>query len=337
MKNLNHFSIFLPVRNGGQCIYQCVQSIFEQTYQDFNLVVLDNSSTDGSLEVIRAIEDSRLTVYESQGPLSIEESWGRIVDVPKNEFMTIIGHDDLLDPNYLATMQRLIEKNPNAGLYQAHFRLIDSNGKKIRSCEPMPEIEKVDGFLAARLSFQRDSFGTGYMFRSADYERAGGIPHFKNLMFADDALWIELMKDSYKVTTDEECFSYRVHAKSTSYAPNWRSTYEALASYLSFLRSCSESNNAIAKVLCDMLYEYMIFWFRWAYFSVEKNCDERKAVENEIYRLCQFVESMLSADQKIVFINDVEKRVFSSLSYYRWLGWRGRKRIERRLSSVFAR
>jgi len=337
MKTLNNFSIFLPVRNGGQCFYQCVQSILEQTCEDFNLVVLDNSSTDGSLEVIHAIEDSRLTVYESQEPLSIEKSWGRIVDMPKNEFMTIIGHDDLLDPNYLATMQRLIEKNPNAGLYQAHFRLIDSNGKKIRSCEPMLEIEKVDGFLAARLSFQRDSFGTGYMFRSADYERVGGIPHFKNLMFADDALWIELMKDSYKVTTDEECFSYRVHAKSTSYAPNWHSTYEALASYLSFLRSCSESNNAIATALCDKLYEYMIFWFRWAYFSVEKNYGERKAVENEIYRLCQFVESMLSADQKVVFIADVEKRVFSSLAYYRWLGWRGRKQIERRLSSVFAR
>jgi len=290
-------------------------------------MVLDNSSTDGSLEWICAIDDSRITVYQTEDFLSIEDNWARIISISKNEFMTIIGHDDLLDPDYLECMCELIDRNPDAGLYQAHFRLINSVGDTIRSCIPMPKIEKVDAFLASRLSFQRDSFGTGYIYRSSDYEKVGGIPCFKKLMFADDALWVQLMMNSYAVIAEEESFSYRVHANSTSYGPDWRVTYEALESYLSFLRSCSVTNPALANVLSDKLYEYMIFWFRWAYFSVENNRDARMSVAYEISRLCQLVEGMLSVDQKKVFTADVEKRVFGRLAYYRWLVWRVRKKL----------
>src|SRR5688500_2103522 len=101
---MKKYSIILPVRNGGNYFKECVRSILEQTNQDFNLVVLDNSSTDQTLEWIESPEDSRIIIHRSESSLTIVESWARIRKIEKGEFMTMIGHDDLLHSNYLDEM-----------------------------------------------------------------------------------------------------------------------------------------------------------------------------------------------------------------------------------------
>lgn len=119
------FSIILPVYNGGGYVKECVKSILSQSVTDFNLHVLDSSSTDGSLEWIRSLNDPRIVFYPAEKKLTIEENWNRITGIPKNEFMTVIGHDDLFHPDYLQKMDELIGKHPKATLYQAHYNYIN--------------------------------------------------------------------------------------------------------------------------------------------------------------------------------------------------------------------
>jgi len=329
-------SIFLPVHNGGEHFRQCVKSILAQTYPDFSLVILENASSDTNIEWIATLEDPRITVLESNAFLSIEDNWARILQVPKKQYMTIIGHDDLLDPNYLMVMHSLIKEHPDAGLYQAHFRLIDKNGKKIRSCVPMNSIEKADAFLKSRLMFQRDSYGAGYMFLSSSYEKVGGIPLYDKLMFADDALWILLIGDSYKVTAIEECFSCRIHTKSTANLSGWQLTYKALHSYLDFLDECSNSNQLIAEKLVNQLRDYTLAFIQWGYFSTQKGSNNSKVVEHEIKKLIAHVEYILSklGDQKLLLEGEVKKKVFSRFAYYRWSFWRYRRWFKRRFPHI---
>src|SRR5204862_7663308 len=122
------FSIILPVKNGGAYVKECVSSILAQTYPAFNLHILENCSTDGTAEWLNTLKDERIIIYPAEKPLTIEENWGRIISIPRNEYMTMIGHDDVLDPNYLEVMNGLIEKYPDASLYQTHFRYIDGKG-----------------------------------------------------------------------------------------------------------------------------------------------------------------------------------------------------------------
>ena len=150
---MSTFSIILPVRNGGEYVKYCVNSILVQSICDFNLHILDNCSEDGTLEWITALKDPRIIVYASQKPLTIEENWGRIVAIPKNQFMTLIGHDDLLEPDYLQIITELIKKFPDASLYQTHFRYIDNKGKIIRNCKPMNEVQTASEFLNSFLIF----------------------------------------------------------------------------------------------------------------------------------------------------------------------------------------
>ncbi len=209
---MNKFSIILPVRNGGEYVKACVNSIFNQTLQNFNLIVLDNCSADGTLQWVKSLNDIRIIIHPSKEPLSIEDNWDRIVMAEKNEYITLIGHDDILKPDYLKTMSELINKFPDASLYQTHFSFIDSEEKKIRTCKPMKEKEDGPEFLQSILQNKIDIVGTGFMMRSKDYNAAGGIPaYYPNLLFADFELWLKLTDKNYKATSEKECFYFRLH------------------------------------------------------------------------------------------------------------------------------
>ena len=163
--------------------------------------------------------------------------------------MTTIGHDDLLDADYLEIMRALVGAHPDAALYQAHFRLIDAAGRFVRRCQPMPERETAPEFLAARLGSPRDSFGTGYLMRSRDYDRVGGIPAaFQKLIHADDALWMRLMAGSWKATSPRELFSYRAH-ESASVAIDPAILLQTLEQYVEFLRGLGPEIPGVADAL----------------------------------------------------------------------------------------
>ncbi|HLX93590.1 MAG TPA: glycosyltransferase family 2 protein [Puia sp.] len=234
------YSIILPVRNGGDYLKLAVQSILDQTFPHFELLVLDNCSNDGTAEwlKVKSGQDERLRIFPSDLPLSIEENWGRIAKIPKQEFVTLIGHDDLLFPEYLATMDALVRHHPGASLYQTHFRYIDGKGREIRKCLPMAEKQDAPQFLGDILSASIDIMGTGFMMRSTDYDRLGGIPPYPNLLFADFALWLELTRIAYKATSRKEEFAFRKHLSTTSVSPDikMQQAFAMLVDYLGNLR-----------------------------------------------------------------------------------------------------
>lgn len=233
------YSIVLPVRNGGEYVKECVHSILSQSLDDFELHVLDNLSSDGTLEWVRSIGDRRIRVYPTDRSLTIEENWARIITIEKNEFVTLIGHDDLLNRDYLEQMDKLISKYPDASLYQSHFQYIDAKGKTIRKCKPMAERQSVSEFLAFFLCNMMDSMGTGFMMRSVDYDALGGIPLYPNLLFADFELWIKLAQKSYMATTFDECFSFRIHQSTTATSSDLK-FHHAFRRFVEFLKSQKE-------------------------------------------------------------------------------------------------
>ena len=246
---MSRFSIILPVRNGGSYVHECVRSILAQSYSEFQLVVLDNCSADGTREWLESLHDQRIVIYPAERPLTIEENWHRVVTIPKNEFITLIGHDDILDPHYLSVMDRLIARHPKASLYQTHFRYIDSSGRTIRLSKPMDEVQNTAEFLAFFLSNSIDTMGTGFMMRSVDYDAIGGIPpSYPNLLFADFELWINLTRISYKVTAFEECFAFRLHQSATTTSSTIK-FHQAFVQFVQYLSSLKRENAEMAEVI----------------------------------------------------------------------------------------
>ena len=273
------YAIFLPVRNGADYLRQAIDSVLNQSINDWLLIVLDNASSDGSAEIASSYDEPRIQVYKSERALTIFESWHRIWSLLDErliqaEFMTIIGHDDVYKTNFLSDMDALQKSNPSAGLYQSAFNLIDKEGRLIRPCKPIPSHETSADFLSSRAWGLRDSFGTGYVFRVADYLRMGGMPDLPNLIFSDDLLFARLAKHGGKVSSEEVACEYRLHRGSTSgalSATSMRAVIAGLFAYLQYLKlefpAYWDSSRGRTATACLIAREALIFrspCLRWA-------------------------------------------------------------------------
>jgi len=335
------FTIIVPSYNGGDYLKACVGAILAQNYAGFELAVLEDGSTDGSLEWLQEIDDPRLKLYPA-GHLGIVENWARAVSIPKLEYITIVGQDDLLDQDYLKVMSALIRRFPDACLYHAHFRYIDEGTHLIRACGLLPERETAAEYIAALFSRSRDTYGTGYLMRSGDYDALGGIPHFEKLLFADDALWIAMMQLSYKATASEECFSCRLHTVSTGASAPWESWLNGMSAYISYLQNMAADDTAIATALARYAPAYFLQNAREIYMRaivqatkankhIAQDVTERIAkilaiiACEEVPKLYAFKESKPCRLRQFINATAITRFLYNSYIWARHGEWKGKR------------
>jgi glycosyltransferase involved in cell wall biosynthesis len=235
------YSFIVTTYNSEGWIQQCISSVLAQSFTGFDILVLDSGSSDGTLAYLKSIKDSRIKIYTTPNRLGIVENWQRITGIPRNEFMTILGHDDILYPDYLASIDQLIQQFPDAGLYQTHFNFIDGNGQLIRACHPMNPVILPGELLEAVLQNTIEITATGFMVRSKDYDAVGGIAVYPNLLYADIELWLKLILDNYLAISRANCFEFRLHINNTSKSTGtFRFTaFEMLIDFLDSLKKTS--------------------------------------------------------------------------------------------------
>jgi hypothetical protein len=103
--------------------------------------------------------------------------------------------------------------------------------------------------------------------RSADYDRVGGIPAFEKLFFADDALWLSLLRGSYKASDPAEHFAVRIHPKSESASlPSaWAPILRGLNQFKEFLDRYIEIDEASRAVTAVLAPPFLLAYHRNAY------------------------------------------------------------------------
>ncbi len=285
---MRRFNIFLPVRNGENFISECIESILGQSHSFFHLYILDNNSTDNTITIAESFNDNRVTIIKSQTDLSIEENWFRILQYVTDDFMTIIGHDDILLPNFLDLINQLIELHPSASLYITKFSLIDSSGNVRRQGVQKVGLNNLDQFLQQILELRLDSFGTGYVFRGSDYRRCSGIPLFNKLIFADDALFLSLTKLGSLIVSNDFGFSYRQHNCSTSGSASLSVVSEALVSFINYLKNHLSSDLTSTTSVKNKFRRYILYWCTWLslkdLFKTKSLCNSNNAAN--VYTAC---------------------------------------------------
>ena len=210
------YSILIPTFNSRRWIETVLNSVLNQTYKDFDILIVDGGSTDGTVELVLSYQNKKIKVYPSSKTLDIVQNWQRFITIPRHEFMTILGHDDILYPEYLEVIDKLIESHPKASLYQTHFNFIDGKGGLIRRCAPMKNVYSPGELLESVLKYKIEIVATGFVMRSDRYDATGGIPPYPKLLYADTELWIKLILNSYLVVAPETCFEFRFHIDNTS-------------------------------------------------------------------------------------------------------------------------
>jgi glycosyltransferase involved in cell wall biosynthesis len=132
-------SVTLPVFNGERYLAQAIRSILDQSYRDFELIISDNASTDGTEEICRsfATQDRRIRYVRQPRNIGASPNFNVCYALASGEFFKWAAHDDYLEPEYLAECVRALDADPEAVLCQSLVRLIDDRDRLIEVFRPI--------------------------------------------------------------------------------------------------------------------------------------------------------------------------------------------------------
>ena len=139
-------SLSLPVYNGEPFLEMAVRSILAQDFTDFELVITDNASTDGTEEICRrlASEDERISYFRNSRNLGAAGNFNLGFSLTTGEYFKWCAADDLLTPNYLSECVRALDQNPGAAVAYGTLIEIDANGDSTGFVEPsLPALEQL--------------------------------------------------------------------------------------------------------------------------------------------------------------------------------------------------
>lgn len=124
-------SVGIPVFNGENYIRECLDSVLRQTERNFELIVVDNCSTDSTLEILSSYHDSRLRVVRNSSNLGSTYNYNRCAELALGEYFVLLPHDDLLMPAMLETFSKALNSDPRIGLVYSSYYIIDEKGRQI--------------------------------------------------------------------------------------------------------------------------------------------------------------------------------------------------------------
>lgn len=224
---MNH-EIFIPFWGDPALLYETVDSVRAQTVEDWRVVILDDCYPDESVAERFAHEpDNRIEYVRNETNLGITENYREAIRRATSPYITILGCDDLLHPNYVEMILRSIERAPSADVIQPGVMVIDQHGSKID-----PLVDRVKQRLLAPRTSEATVVLSGQemasslirgdwlywpslTFRTETLRRIDfreGLPIIQDLALLMDIAF----QEGSLAYTPEVAFSYRRHGSSAS-------------------------------------------------------------------------------------------------------------------------
>lgn len=126
------FSIVIPSYNRSEMIVKTIESVLRQTYTDFELIIVDDGSTDNTEEVVSAIKDSRLQYIKKQnGERAAARNFGAAM--ASGQFVNFFDSDDIALPNHLQEAHSLLSKHTDAVWFHLGYAFADANDHVFRT------------------------------------------------------------------------------------------------------------------------------------------------------------------------------------------------------------
>lgn len=127
------FSVIVPLYNKASYVWRAIESVLGQTFRDFELIVVDDGSTDNSAEVAKACLDGHSNatlLHQENAGVSVARNNGAAAS--NTGFLCFLDADDWWEPTFLEEINRLIDDFPDAGIYGTNYTIINETKHKTR-------------------------------------------------------------------------------------------------------------------------------------------------------------------------------------------------------------
>jgi|WetSurMetagenome_2_1015567.scaffolds.fasta_scaffold02456_9 glycosyltransferase involved in cell wall biosynthesis len=197
---MNHgpeVSVITPVFNGARYIGHAVRSVLDQHFQDFELVVVDNKSGDGTIEEVLGFTDPRIRLYREESHVSIYENFNRAASYARGNYLKFLCADDELTPTNLGTLLSILKGNPSVKLATSSRLLIDRLGNQLGVKQFHKQHGMIRGRAALRYVAEYGNFigePSTTLLRKADFVTHGGFS-VQYHQVGDLDLWCRLLAE----------------------------------------------------------------------------------------------------------------------------------------------
>ncbi len=212
-------SVVMPVWNGEKYVGEAIRSILRQTLQEFELIVVDDGSTDETGNIVQGFADERIRIISEGYNSGIPRARNKGASLAKAEYLANMDSDDFSLPDRLERQVRFLDANPSVGVVGTQMKIIDAESR------PAGEyaVPCSHAAIAWTLAYGRAMANPTVMMRSALIARTGG--YSTDFPYAEDTeLWTRLIKITRFANLEDSLHLYRQHPIST-YA---RKEHEAL-------------------------------------------------------------------------------------------------------------
>ncbi len=126
-----HFSVIIPLYNKAPYVRKTVKSVLCQTFTDWELIIIDNGSTDGSNEVVAEFTDSRIQIVQLAENVGVSNARNKGATLATAPLITFLDADDWWDPTFLEEMANLIDRHPDAGIYGTGYYIVKNGRRRV--------------------------------------------------------------------------------------------------------------------------------------------------------------------------------------------------------------
>lgn len=211
MKLSPRVSVIMPVYNGARFLLEAIDSILSQTFDDFELIIINDGSTDDSVAVIDSYRDARIRVVNHESNKGLVFSRNEGIRLARAEFIAWLDCDDVSEMTRLEKQVNFLTDNPNVGLLGSWVSLIDENGV-YQGCNWQYETES--DVLSILLLFKNRFVQSTVMVRR---EILTVEMYREEYPLAEDYdLWVRISKCTKIANFPENLVRYRLHGNSIS-------------------------------------------------------------------------------------------------------------------------
>ena len=215
-------TVGIPVKDMEKYILHAVGSVIVQTYPNWELLIVDDGSTDATFDTVKnflvANPDERIQLIKFPENKGDREACNYMVNMAKGEYFVALSADDLIEPTYLARVQEILKLNPLLDFCSTQTDFINEGGAPFTEPHPLKQIEKASNKTRdewyARLRGGNVYFGVG-MFRTQALRDVGGWQQ-KYGVLSDYAMYLEMLTRGNLYVIEEPLTHTRITGKNMS-------------------------------------------------------------------------------------------------------------------------